>query len=250
MGRLDGQVAMITGASRGFGRAMALAFAEEGAHVIIGYRAREEDAAAVAAAVEGAGRRALPLQVDVADPASVARFTAASLAAFGHIDVLINNAGVMDVSPFVTQAPAVWRALLDVNVYGTLMLTRALLPTMVTRHRGRIINLASQLGHVGAENFAVYAGTKGFILAFTRSLAREVGPYGITVNAICPGSIVTDMNRAIYPPERQAARAAELPLRRLGEPADVARAALYLASADAGFVTGQCLDVNGGSVMA
>src|SRR5690348_16337837 len=136
--------------------------------------------------------------------------------------------------------------MIDVNIYGTLMLTRALLPAMIKRGSGRIINLLSQLGHVGSDKFAVYSGTKGFILAFTRSLAREVGQYGITVNAICPGGIVTDMNRAIYPPERHRTRAAELPVRRMGDPDDIAAAALYLASEDARFMTGQCLDVNGG----
>ena len=114
---------------------------------------------------------------------------------------------------------------------------------------GRIINLSSHFGHLGAENFAVYSATKGFVLVFTRSLAREVGQYGITVNAICPGTILTDMTSPFYPPERQRARAAELPLRRLGDPDDIAGAALYLASDDGRHVTGQCLDVNGGSVM-
>jgi 3-oxoacyl-[acyl-carrier protein] reductase len=106
------------------------------------------------------------------------------------------------------------------------------------------------LGHVGAQNFAVYSGTKGFVLAFVKSLAREVGQFGITVNAVCPGSIVTDMNRAIYPPERQAQRAAELPLRRLGEPEDVAQSVLFLVTEPGRFITGQCVDVNGGSTMA
>jgi 3-oxoacyl-[acyl-carrier protein] reductase len=250
LGRLQGRTALITGASRGFGRATAIRFAREGADVVLGYRSGEAEVRAVAAEVERWGRRAVVVQADLSLAADVERLAGTALASLGRIDVLVNNAGIMDVRPFVTQEPALWEAMLAVNVWGMLRLTHALLPAMRTGGWGRVINLASQLGHVGGENFAVYAGTKGFVLAFTKSLAREVGPWGITVNAICPGSIVTDMNRSIYPPERQAAKAAELPLRRMGDPDDVAAAALFLASADGAFVTGQCIDVNGGSTMA
>jgi NAD(P)-dependent dehydrogenase (short-subunit alcohol dehydrogenase family) len=171
-------------------------------------------------------------------------------ARFGRVDILVNNAGILHGgASLVTQDPATWTAMIDVNVYGTLTMTRALLPSMIEQGSGRIINLSSHFGHLGAENFAVYSATKGFVLLFTRSLAREVGRYGITVNAICPGTILTDMTSPFYPPERQRARAAELPLRRLGDPNDIAGAALYLASDDGRHVTGQCLDVNGGSVM-
>jgi NAD(P)-dependent dehydrogenase (short-subunit alcohol dehydrogenase family) len=186
----------------------------------------------------------------VADPAQVRRLAEAAIGAFGHVDVLVNNAGVMDVRPFAEQDAATWRATLEVNVVGMLGLTHALLPSLAEAGNGRVICLASQLGHVGGENFAVYAGTKGFVLAFVKSLAREVGRLGITVNAVCPGSIVTDMNLAIYPPERQVARAAELPLRRMGHPRDVAEAVLFLAADSGRFITGQCVDVNGGATMA
>jgi len=249
MGRLADKVAVITGGSRGFGRAMVTAFAQEGADVVVAYRAAEREAAEAVAEVEQAGRRAIAVRTDVARPADTESLAVRALDVFGHVDILINNAGIMDVAPFATQAPGAWTRMIEVNVYGILTLTRALLPAMITRRTGRIINLSSQLGHVGGENFAVYSGTKGFVLAYTKSLAREVGQYGITVNAICPGGIVTDMNRHIYPPERQKTRAMELPLRRMGVPDDIARAALYLASEDGRFVTGQCLDVNGGSIM-
>ena len=249
MSRLANRVALITGGSRGFGRATALRFAREGADVVVDYRAAEAEAASVVEQIDKMGRRAIAVRADVARRDDTAALAARAIEAFGRVDILVNNAGIMDVTPFATQDPATWTAMIDVNIYGTLMLTRALLPSMIQRGSGRIINLSSQLGHVGAENFAVYSGTKGFVLAFTRSLAREVGRSGITVNAVCPGSIVTDMNRPIYPPERQRARAAELPLRRLGDPDDIAMAALYLASDAGRFMTGQCLDVNGGSVM-
>jgi NAD(P)-dependent dehydrogenase (short-subunit alcohol dehydrogenase family) len=249
MDRLANRVALITGGSRGFGRATALVFAREGADVVVAYRAADGDAKTAVEEIERTGRRALAVRVDVAEAGETAALAEQAVRAFGRVDILVNNAGIMDVAPFASQDPATWNAMINVNIYGILTLTRAVLPSMIERGGGRIINLSSQLGHVGAENFAVYSGTKGFVLAFTRSLAREVGRHGITVNAICPGSIVTDMNRAIYPPDRQRARAAELPLRRLGVPDDVAAAALYLASDEGRFMTGQCLDVNGGSVM-
>ena len=249
MSRLADRVAVITGGSRGFGRATALGFAREGADVVVDYRTAEADAASVVEQIERMGRRAIAVRADVSRGEETAALADRAMQAFGRVDILVNNAGIMDVAPFAAQDPATWTAMIDVNIYGTLTLTRALLPAMIKRGWGRVINLSSQLGHVGSDKFAVYSGTKGFILAFTRSLAREVGQYGITVNAVCPGGIVTDMNRAIYPPERQRTRAAELPVRRMGDPDDIAMAALYLASDDARFMTGQCLDVNGGSVM-
>jgi NAD(P)-dependent dehydrogenase (short-subunit alcohol dehydrogenase family) len=243
-------VVLVTGASRGFGRATALLCAQEGADVVVSYRAERTAAEALAQEIGALGRRAALVQADVADPDQVRRLADEAAAAFSQVDVLVNNAGIMDVRPFAEQDVAIWRAMLDVNIVGSLALTHALLPRLAERRQGRVICLASQLGHVGGENFAVYAGTKGFVLAFVKSLAREVGRLGITVNAVCPGSIVTDMNRAIYPPERQAARAAELPLRRMGEPRDVAEAVLFLAADSGRFITGQCVDVNGGATMA
>jgi 3-oxoacyl-[acyl-carrier protein] reductase len=246
---LTAKTAIITGASRGFGRAMALRFAQEGADVVVGYRSARAEAEAVAAEIRALGRRAVMLQVDVAQEASVTAFAEAVLDSFGRVDVLVNNAGIMDVHPFLEQPLETYRATVEVNVMGMLLVTRALLPSMIARGQGSVINLASQLGHIGGENFAVYAGTKGFVLAYTKSLAREVGPRGVRVNAICPGSIVTDMNRSIYPPQRAAQKAAELPLRRMGDPDDVAQVALFLASEASNFITGQCIDVNGGATM-
>ena len=249
-GLLD-RVALVTGGSRGLGRAIALRLAQAGADVVIAYRAAESEATSVVEQIERVGRRALAVRADVASDNETAALVQRALDAFGRVDILVNNAGIMQAgAPFATQDPATWTAMINVNVYGTLTMTRAMLPSMIERGSGRIISMSSHFGHLGAENFAVYSATKGFVLLFTRSLAREVGQYGITVNAICPGTILTDMNRAFYPPERQRARASELPLRRLGDPDDITGAALYLASDDSRYMTGQCLDVNGGSVMA
>jgi len=249
MGRLDGQVAIVTGGSRGFGRATSLRLAAEGADVVVAYRAAEREAQEVIRGIEQRGRRALLVQADMAQPADCDKLARLALEGFGQVDLLVNNAGVMDARPLLEQGAADWESMIQVNVMGVTRLTAAVLPSMIARRRGCIVNLASQLGHVGAANFAVYSGTKAWILAFGKSLAREVGQQGIRVNTVCPGGIVTDMNRAIYPPARQAERAKELPLGRMGAPDDVAAAVAYLASADAGFVTGQCLDVNGGSIM-
>jgi 3-oxoacyl-[acyl-carrier protein] reductase len=247
--RLEGRVALITGGSRGFGRATALRFAAEGADVAICYRAAREAAEEVVRRVEAEGRRALAIKADVADAEAARAFVRRALRELGRIDVLVNNAGIRHISPFAEQDPAAWREIVDTNVWGVLVPTHEALPAMLERGGGRIINVSSQQAHVGWENFAVYAGTKGFILAFTKSLAREVGPRGITVNAVCPGPIVTDMNRANTPPERERAIAASVPLRRMGDPEDVAAAAAFLASSDGAFITGQCIDVNGGRVM-
>jgi 3-oxoacyl-[acyl-carrier protein] reductase len=243
-------VALITGASRGFGRATATLFAREDADIVVNYRSAEADARSLCEAVRALGRQAVLVQADVSQPEHATRLGREALGALGRVDVLVNNAGIMDVAPFANQSPPTWQSMIDTNVYGTLALTHAVLPSMIAQQGGRVICLSSQLGHVGGENFAVYSGTKAFMLAFTKSLAREVGRYGITVNAVCPGSILTDMNRAVYPPERQVARAAELPLRRMGEPDDVAQAVLFLAADSGRFVTGQCVDVNGGATMA
>jgi NAD(P)-dependent dehydrogenase (short-subunit alcohol dehydrogenase family) len=249
MGKLDGRVACITGASRGFGRATALLFAREGADLVLNYRAARDEAESLLREVRALGRLGVLAQADVGHAHEAGGVATAARAAFGRVDILVNNAGIMDVRPFAEQPLQTWQRTIDVNVYGTLALTHALLPMMMEQRFGRIVCLSSQLGHVGAQNFAVYSGTKGFILAFVKSLAREVGQFGITVNAVCPGSIVTDMNRAIYPPERQMERARELPLRHLGDPDDVAQAVLFLVADSGRFVTGQCVDVNGGSTM-
>ena len=156
----------------------------------------------------------------------------------------------MRVQPFAESTEASWRDEIEVNILGPLRLTRAVLPHMIAQRSGKIINLSSQLALVGWDRAAVYAGSKGFILTWTKSLAREVGQYNINVNAIGPGSIITDMNRDIYPsPEAAERRAQELPLRRFGSPRDVAECALFLASDAGNYLTGQMLGPNGGNVM-
>jgi 3-oxoacyl-[acyl-carrier protein] reductase len=248
--RLEGRVALITGAGRGFGRAIAALYAEAGADLALHYRASRDGCEEVVDEARALGRRALLFQADLADGPQIAALAGQVLDAFGRIDILVNNAGVMRLGPFAESAEATWEEEVAVNIAGPLRLTRAIVPQMIRQRYGKIINLTSQLALTGWDRAAVYAGTKGFLLTWTKSLARELGRHNINVNAIGPGSIVTDMNRDVYPtPEAIARRAAELPLRRLGTPSDVAECALFLASEAGSFLTGQLLGPNGGNVM-
>ena len=250
MGTLNDQVALITGAGRGFGQAIAEVFVEAGADVALNYRASRDGCEAIAKTAEANGQRAFVVQADVTDATATQAMVDAVIARFGHIDILVNNAGVMHVRPFAESTEASWQNEIDVNILGPLRLTRAVLPHMIAQRLGKIINLSSQLALVGWDRAAVYAGSKGFILTWTKSLAREVGQYNINVNAIGPGSIITDMNRGIYPSAEAAERRAqELPLRRFGSPRDVGECALFLATDAGSYLTGQMLGPNGGNVM-
>jgi 3-oxoacyl-[acyl-carrier protein] reductase len=252
MGRLDGRVALVTGASRGFGRAIALALASEGADVGVNYRASASGAAEVAAAVQKLGRGALVVEADVASEGDVNELIGATLSRFGRLDILVNNAGIMERGLFADLPVSAYARMFATNVTGTMLCTRAALPAMMERRYGRIVNMSSQLARagVGTGGFAAYAATKGAIEAFTRAVALEVGEHGITVNALAPGGIDTDMSRAVMTPEYRARRIKELAVRRLGTLDDIAYAAVCLADDAAGYLTGQVLQVNGGWVMA
>jgi NAD(P)-dependent dehydrogenase (short-subunit alcohol dehydrogenase family) len=249
-GPLSGRVALVTGAGRGFGRAIAEAYVAAGADVVLHYRTSKDGCAEVAEQAGALGRRAVAVPADLADAGAIERLVTAARAEFGFVDVLVNNAGSMRVGGFLDSTEADWAADLDVNVWAPLRLTHAVAPMMVARGYGKIVNVSSQLALRGWGRGAVYAGTKGFLLSWTRSMAVELGPHGITVNAIGPGSIVTDMNREIFPDDDAIRRkAAELPLRRMGAPSDVAECAVFLAGPGSDFVTGQFVGVNGGSQM-
>ena len=252
MGRLDGRVALVTGASRGFGRAIALAFGQEGADVAVNYRTNATGATEVAAALQKLGRRALVVEADVASEDEVRELVGATLSRFGRLDILVNNAGIMERGLFADVPVSAYARMFATNVTGTMHCTRAALPAMMERRYGRIVNVSSQLARagVGTGGFAAYAATKGAIEAFTRAVAHEVGEHGITVNAIAPGGIDTDMSRAVMTPEYRARRTKELPVRHLGTLDDVGYAALCLADEAAGYLTGQVVQVNGGWVMS
>jgi NAD(P)-dependent dehydrogenase (short-subunit alcohol dehydrogenase family) len=247
---LEGKVVLITGAGRGFGLAIAERFADEGADLVLNYRASREGCDQAAERARAAGRRAIVVPGDVAEEATNARLVEAAIREFGRIDVLVPNAGVMEVADFAESTPESWKYQIDVNIYGPLMLVHRALPHMIERRTGRIINLSSQLAINGAAEIAVYSGTKGFIRIWTQALAKEVGQHGINVNAIGPGGIPTDMSVHFSGTEEQRrASAARMPLRRHGFPSDVAACAVFLASDDSNFITGQTIIVNGGSIM-
>ena len=223
MQKLFGRVALVTGAGRGFGRAIALAFGEAGADVAVNYRASEAGAAEVVQALERQGRRAMTVKADVARDGDVRAMIEAVIDRFGRLDILVNNAGIMTRGAFHETAVQSYDEMFAINVTGTMLCTRYALPTMIERQYGRIINLSSQLAQraVASVGFAAYAATKGAIESLTRSLAHELGPHGITVNAISPGGIDTDMSRAVMTPEYRERRLSELPLRRFGSVDDV-----------------------------
>jgi 3-oxoacyl-[acyl-carrier protein] reductase len=251
MGALEGRVAVVTGASRGFGRAIALAFGREGADVVVNYHATADGAAEVVGALEKLGRRAVALRADVAREDDVTALVDGALQAFGRVDILVNNAGVMHRGLFAETPVSAYARMFAINVTGTLLCTRHVLPAMVARKYGRIINLSSQLAraNVGTGGFAAYAATKGAIESFTKAMAHEVGAHGITVNALAPGGIDTDMSKAVMTPEYRARRIKELPAHRLGTLDDLTYCAVFLAADEAGYLTGQILQPNGGWVM-
>ncbi|HEX9822494.1 MAG TPA: 3-oxoacyl-ACP reductase family protein [Methylomirabilota bacterium] len=250
--RLQGRVALVTGGGRGFGRAIVEAFGSEGADVAVNYNTSAGPAAEVVTALEKQGRRALAVQADVAREDQVRALIGRVLDRFGRLDVLVNNAGIMTRGPFLDVPATAYAAMWDVNVAGTLLCTQYALRPMVEARYGRIVNLSSQLARasVGGGGFAPYAATKGAVEAFTRALAHEFGPHGVTVNAIAPGGIDTDMSRAVMTPEYRARRIQELPVRHLGTLADVACCAVFLAAEESNYLTGQVLQPNGGWVMA
>ncbi len=249
MGKLVGRVALVTGASRGIGAAIAGAFGREGATVAVNYRRNEARAAEVVAAIEAAGSKAIAIRADVADGAAVREMVDRTVTAFGPIDVLVNNAGILNAAPLDQMSEDVWDEMIATNLRSVFLCTRAVLPSMLARGRGKIISVTSQLGQKGMPNHAHYAAAKAGVIGFTRALAREVGPRGIHVNAIAPGAIETDLMGPVTDDFRRE-KSAIFALRRLGLPEEVAPTAVFLASDDASYYAGQTLCPNGGDIMA
>lgn len=240
-----GKVALITGASCGIGRQMARDFAAQGYGVAIGYLRHEQEALALQAEL---GPSALAVRADLADAKAIAAMVQKVTAHFGNIDVLINNAGIASFGLLTEISEKDWLRLFDINVHGAYRCIREVLPKMISRGRGVILNISSIWGVTGASCEVCYSATKAALIGLTKALAKEVGPSGIRVNCIAPGVIETDMNAHLSAGDLSAL-AEETPLGRIGTPEDVSAAALFLASPGASFITGQVLGANGGIVI-
>jgi 2-hydroxycyclohexanecarboxyl-CoA dehydrogenase len=243
------RVALVTGGARGIGRAIALALAEDGRMVAVG-DLLEEEAGQTAQAI---GTQALAVPLDVTDSDSVTAAVERTERELGSIDVLVNNAGWDEARPFIETDEAFWDKVIEINFKGGLRVTRAVLPGMVKRRWGRVVNIGSDAGRVGSSLESVYSGAKGGVIAFTKTIAREVARSGVTANVVCPGPTKTAFL------EQFAGEGAErlvesltraVPMRRLGDPEDVAVAVAFLASDRAAYITGQTLSVSGGLTMA
>ena len=251
--KLTGKTAIVTGAGSGIGRGIAMALAAEGAEIAV-LDVNAEAAARVTREIEALGMKALALTADVTRRAHVVAAVDTALAQWGHIDVLVNNAGWDYLQPFVESSEETWDRIIAINFKGVLYTCRAALPHMVARQQGVVVNIASDAGRVGSSGEAVYAGTKGAVIAFSKTIAREVARYGIRVNVVCPGLTDTPLLQGMRAESARNEKVLDavtraIPLGRVGQPEDVAAAVVYLASPAAAYVTGQTLSVSGGLTM-
>ena len=250
MGELSGRVAVVTGASRGIGRAVAIALAGQGARVIVNFERNEAAAGETVAAITGAGGEALAMRFDVADAAAVDAAVKEVLSSSGGIHILVNNAGVAANTLTLGAKDADFRRAMDVNLGGTFNCTRAALRSLIRAPGGgRIVNISSVLGETGSAGQGPYVAAKAGIIGLTKSWAREYASRGLTVNAVSPGVLATDMTAAEMPAQRRDEVLKTIPLGRMGAPEDVAHAVTFLAGPAAGYITGQVVRVNGGLFM-
>jgi 3-oxoacyl-[acyl-carrier protein] reductase len=247
MSQLANQIAVVTGAGRGIGRAIALKFAGAGAEIVVVSRTAE-NSEKVATEIRALGRRAWAFAVDVGDANAVNAAAEKILAETGKVDILVNNAGVTRDGLLMRLSEADWDTVLDTNLKGAFLVTKALVRSFIKQRSGRILNISSVIGLIGNAGQANYAASKAGLIGFTQSCARELAGRGITVNAIAPGFIETDMTAELNEVLR-AEILKRIPLGSLGQADDIAAAALYLASPEARYVTGQVLTVDGGMVM-
>ncbi|MBF2050312.1 MAG: 3-oxoacyl-[acyl-carrier-protein] reductase [Leptolyngbya sp. IPPAS B-1204] len=246
--RLQGQVAVVTGASRGIGRAAAIALAAEGATVIVNYASSSQAADAVVAEITGAGGQAMALQADVGQTDQVDSLVNTVMEKYGRVDVLVNNAGIARDTLLLRMKLEDWQAVIDLNLTGVFLCTRAISKIMLKQRAGRIINITSVVGEMGNPGQANYSAAKAGVIGFTKTVAKELASRGITVNAVAPGFIATDMTADIKAAEEILKL---IPLGRYGQPEEVAGLIRFLAAdAAAAYITGQVINIDGGMVMA
>jgi 3-oxoacyl-[acyl-carrier protein] reductase len=246
--KLTGRTALVTGGSRGIGRAIALALAEEGADVAVNYVSSEPAARDVIAQIAKTGRRGILAQADVSDFPDTFRMAQDVLKEFGHLDILVNNAGINSDKTFVKMDHASWRKVLSINLDGVFNCTKVFVDQMLKQNYGRVVNITSVIGQIGNFGQANYAASKAGVAAFTKSLAKELAGKGVTVNAVAPGFIETEMVESI--PEKVRNRLLDqIPLKRFGSAEEVARAVVYIVSSDGDYITGAEVSINGGLLM-
>ena len=245
---LKGKVALITGASRGIGRAVAVRLAEEGADIAINFAGNEKAANEVKIMVEKMGRRAMLVQADVAQQEAVVDMVQSVIKEMGTIDILVNNAGIVRDGVLLRMKEENWDAVLDTNLKGVFHCTQAVTKLMMKKKQGRIINMTSVVGIMGNAGQANYAAAKAGVIGFSKAAAKELSSRGVTVNMVAPGCIDTDMTASL-PDKAKDAMVAAIPLGRVGLPVDVANAVLFLASDYASYITGHVIHVDGGMVM-
>ncbi|MEM6992092.1 MAG: 3-oxoacyl-[acyl-carrier-protein] reductase [Myxococcota bacterium] len=245
--RLTGLRALVTGGSRGIGKAIAMTLASRGAHVVVSYRSREDEARAVCEAIAAAGGKASAQQFDVGDPAAVEAGVKAAVETLGGLDILVNNAGISVDALLMRAKQEDWERTLAVNLGGALNCCKVAVRSLLrAKTSGRIINLTSVVGEQGNAGQSMYAASKAGVIGLTKSLARELASRGITVNAVAPGFIETDMTAAALSEDARKGLLTQIPLARVGSPEEIAESVAFLASPAAAYITGHVLRVNGG----
>ncbi len=248
MGKLNGKTAVVTGASRGIGRAIAIQLASEGANVVVNYSGSEQKAKEVVEEIIALGSKAIAVQANVADNDSVQNLMKTAIDEFGSIDILVNNAGITRDNLLMRMKEDEWDDVIDTNLKGVFLCTKAVTRQMMKQRSGRIINISSIVGVMGNAGQANYVAAKAGVIGLTKTSARELASRNILVNAIAPGFITTEMTDEL-PEDIKNAMLAQIPLAKLGQPEHIAKAVLFLASDDSEYITGQTLQIDGGLVM-
>jgi 3-oxoacyl-[acyl-carrier protein] reductase len=246
--QMENKVSLVTGASRGIGRAIAIALAEKGSDVIVNYAGSKEKAEEVVARIKELGRQAIAIQADVSNQEAVENMVEQSLAHFGRIDVLVNNAGIAKDNLVMRMKVPEWDDVINTNLKSVFLCSKAVIRPMMKARKGRIVNVSSVVGAIGNAGQANYAAAKSGVIGLTKTLARELASRNIAVNAVAPGFIETDMTASL-PQEAKDMMFSQIPLNRFGQPEEVAKVVCFLASDDASYMTGQTLFVDGGMVM-